>query len=239
MLKGEGKVPFEIWNIAQTPDDPSDDVRLVVKVLDFNRASPDSTINDSKWSRLPSGNWEEIYAFEDETMDPDNLPALSGTSDFLAHKFGALVISGPVPAQGTVVRLVPSIPLNDSTVYEITMPKPNLDSKEIAKERLDDVGVFPNPYYGTHRLEVSKYDRYMRFINLPKTATVRIFNLSGSFIAKIEKDDNTDYLDWDIRNKDGLPVASGMYIAYVDLPGVGSKVLKLAVILEAQYIDRI
>ena len=237
--KGDGKVPFEIWNIRQTPDDTSDDIRLMVKILDFNRANPDSTINDNKWSRLPSGNWEEIYAFEDETMDADNLPALSGTSDFLAHKFGALVISGPVPAAGTVLRLTPSIPLNDSTVFEISMPEPNLDSKEVAKERIDDVGVFPNPYYGTHALEVSKYDRYMRFINLPKKATVRIFNLAGSFIQKIEKDDNTDFLDWDVRNKDGLPVASGMYIAYVELPGVGSKVLKLAVILEAQYIDRI
>ncbi len=119
------------------------------------------------------------------------------------------------------------------------MPVPNLESAEAAKDRIADVGVFPNPYYGTHGLEVSKYDRYMRFINLPKKATIRIFNLAGAFIEKLEKDDNTDYIDWSIRNKDGLPVASGMYIAYIELPGVGTKVLKLAVILEAQFIDRI
>jgi hypothetical protein len=167
------------------------------------------------------------------------LPATSGVSDLTAHKFGGLTILGTLPAEGTVIRLVPAIPLNDSTVFEITMPVPNLESAEAAKDRIADVGVFPNPYYGTHGLEVSKYDRYMRFINLPKKATIRIFNLAGAFIEKLEKDDNTDYIDWSIRNKDGLPVASGMYIAYVELPGVGTKVLKLAVILEAQFIDRI
>lgn len=237
--KGDGKVPFEIWNVKQTPDDPSDDVRLVVKILDLNRAKPDSTINDNKWTRLPSGNWEEIYAYEDETLNPDALPELSGTSAYLDHKFGGLVIHGPVPAEGTVLRFLPAIPLNDSTVFEISMPVPNLDSKEVAKERINKIGVFPNPYFGTHALELSKYDRYMRFINLPKQATIRIFNLSGVFIKKIDKDDASDFADWDIRNKDGLPVASGMYIAYVELPGVGTKVLKLAVITEAQYIDRI
>jgi hypothetical protein len=119
------------------------------------------------------------------------------------------------------------------------MPVSELNSAEVAKSSIDKVGVFPNPYYGTHGLEVSKYDRYMRFINLPKKATIRIFNLGGAFIAKLEKDDNSDTIDWDIRNKDGLPVASGMYIAYIDMPNVGTRVLKLAVILEAQYIDRI
>jgi len=237
--KGTGKVPFELWNIGQTPDDPSDDVRLVVKILDLNRSDETVAINDNEWSRLPNGNWEEIYGYEAPDLDPDNLPEQSGTSEFTDHKFGALVISGPRPAEGTVIRLLPAIPINAETVFEITTPKPSLDSKEVAKDRIKDIGVFPNPYYGTHALEVSKYDRYMRFINLPKQATVRIFNLAGSYISKLEKDDNTDYIDWDIRNKDGLPVASGMYIAYIDLPGVGTKVLKLAVILEAQYIDRI
>ncbi|MDX1699645.1 MAG: hypothetical protein R3250_03455, partial [Melioribacteraceae bacterium] len=236
--KGEGKVPFEVWNIGQTPDDPSDDVRLIVKIMDNNNAQPDSAINDLKWTRLPSGNWEEIYAYEAD-LDPDNLPAQSDRSDFTDHKFGAFVISGARPSEGTVLRLSPAIPITGETVYEITMPEPNLNSTEVAKNSIDKIGVFPNPYFGTHGLEVSKYDRYMRFINLPKQATIRIFNLGGAFITKLDKDDNSDYIDWDIRNKDGLPVASGMYIAYVDLPNIGSKVLKLAVIIEAQYIDRI
>ena len=79
----------------------------------------------------------------------------------------------------------------------------------------------------------------MRFTNLPSQVTVRIYSLSGVFIRRIDKDDNSQYLDWDLRNKDGLPVASGMYIAYLDLPGVGTKIMKLAVIMETQFIDRL
>ena len=207
--------------------------------MDNNNTNADSAVNDLQWTRLPSGTWEEIYAYEAPGLDPDNLPDQSGTSDYTDHKFGAMKFSGPAPAEGTVIRLEPAIPLNAETVFEITMPQAELNSSEVAKSSIDKVGVFPNPYFGTHGLEVSKYDRYMRFINLPKQATIRIFNLGGAFIARLEKDDNSDTIDWDIRNKDGLPVASGMYIAYIDMPGVGTKVLKLAVILEAQYIDRI
>jgi hypothetical protein len=191
------------------------------------------------WTQLPSGNWEEIYAYEAPGLDANNLPSESGTSTYTDHKFGAFVISGAKPAEGTVIRLVPAIPIDANTVYEITMPEPNLDNTDLAKQDLDKVGVFPNPYFGTHALEVNKYNRYMRFINLPKKATIRIFNLAGTYIHKLDKDDSSDYLDWDIKNRDGLPVASGMYIAYVEMPGVGTKVLKLAVIIEAQYIDRI
>ncbi len=237
--KGEGKVPFEVWNIGQTIDDESDDIRMMVKVLDKNITFPEFAINDNKWSQLSSGNWEEIYAYEDSTMDADNLPDQSGRQDYTDHKFGAFVFSGSQPQEGTVIRIVPAIPIAAESVFEVTMPTPDLDNKELAKDQISKVGVFPNPYFGTHALEVNKYDRYMRFINLPKKSTVRIFSLAGSYITKLEKDDNSDFVDWDIRNKDGLPVASGMYIAYVEMPGVGTKILKLAVILEAQYIDRI
>jgi hypothetical protein len=34
---------------------------------------------------------------------------------------------------------------------------------------------------------------------------------------------------WDLRNQDNNLVASGMYIAVVDFPNVGTKVLKFAV----------
>ena len=230
--RGIGKVPFEIWNIKQTLDDISDDERLIIKILDYNRANPDSTIQDNKWSQLLSGNWEEIYAYQDSVMDPDNLPEQSGTSDFTDHKFGALVISGSQPAEGTVIRLVPAFPLVEENVFEITMPKADLNSKEKAKDQMDKINVFPNPYYVTHSLEVSNYNRYVRFINLPEKATIRIFNLGGTFIQKIEKDSRYDFIDWDLRNHHNVFIASGLYIAYIELPEIGNKILKIAVVLE-------
>ncbi len=100
------------------------------------------------------------------------------------------------------------------------------------KVKLDKINVFPNPYYGTHGLETSNSERYVRFINLPEKATIRIFNLGGTFIQKIEKDSRYDFIDWDLRNHHNVFIASGLYIAYIELPEIGNKILKIAVILE-------
>ncbi len=49
-------------------------------------------------------------------------------------------------------------------------------------------------------------------------------------------------MNWDLLNHDALPVASGMYIAHIEmvLPADGSKVnkvLKLAIIQEQEVLD--
>jgi hypothetical protein len=44
---------------------------------------------------------------------------------------------------------------------------------------------------------------------------------------------------WDLRNEHGLPVASGMYFAHVEIPGIGTKVLKLAIIQPDERPSRI
>jgi len=42
---------------------------------------------------------------------------------------------------------------------------------------------------------------------------------------------------WDLQNDNDYPVASGIYIVYVDMPGLGTtKILKLAVIQEQQIL---
>lgn len=241
--KAAGKVPFEIWDIGIDPNDPSDDERLFIKAWDNSRS--DSTVGDASmsWTQKANGDWEEIYAFRSETLTYNSdgtIPAeSSGGEDYTDHKIGAIIISGDVPAEGTVVRFRSYKPLEGGNEYQVVMPKANKNDLAQAKDRLDKIGVFPNPYFGTHNLELSKYETYVRFFGLPKKATVRIFSLSGVFIQRIDKNSEGQFVDWNLQNKDGLPVASGMYIAYVDMPGVGTKVLKIAVIMEAQYIDRI
>jgi hypothetical protein len=32
------------------------------------------------------------------------------------------------------------------------------------------------------------------------------------------------YQDWDMKNQNGISVASGLYIIHVDVPGVGEKI---------------
>ena len=85
----------------------------------------------------------------------------------------------------------------------------------------------PNPYYGYSGYEANRFDTKVRIINLPPKATVNIFSLDGSLIRVLTKSDQSvSYLDWDIRNSVGLPIASGMYLMDVKAEGIGEVVLK-------------
>jgi len=48
------------------------------------------------------------------------------------------------------------------------------------------------------------------------------------------KNDDNPWLDWDLKNNAGEQVSSGVYIAHLEMPNIGEKVMKLAVILERQ-----
>ncbi len=86
---------------------------------------------------------------------------------------------------------------------------------------------------------MNKYNRFVTFTHLPDKATIRIFNLAGVLVKTIEKTDAGQFQRWDLANESGLPVASGLYIAYIEMPDVGTtKIVKLAVIQEQQILDR-
>jgi len=104
---------------------------------------------------------------------------------------------------------------------------------------VEKINVFPNPYYGVNTEELNKYQKFVTFNHLPANAKIRIFNLAGIMIRTIDKVGGSQFSRWDLQNENGLPVASGIYIAYIDMPDLGTtKILKLAVIQEEQILDR-
>ena len=112
-----------------------------------------------------------------------------------------------------------------------------------ADSALTFINVFPNPYFGKNPEERNQLNRFVYFTNLGvgKT-TIRIFTIAGDMIAKVEKEittvnDPDRRAQWDLRNSAGIPVASGMYIAHIDVEGVGEKVLKLAVFMPEERLD--
>ena len=86
-----------------------------------------------------------------------------------------------------------------------------------ARREIERINVFPNPYYGMNRAEVSRFQRFVTFNHLPRSATIRIFNLSGVHVRTLLKDDDTQFSTWDLNNENGLPVAAGLYLAHLDL----------------------
>jgi len=91
--------------------------------------------------------------------------------------------------------------------------------------------VFPNPYVAGRSQETTNWRHFVTFNNLPSKAIVRIFNLAGHLVRVLRKDDPSQFLEWDLTNKDNWQVASGVYICYVEMPEINEvKILKLAVI---------
>lgn len=74
------------------------------------------------------------------------------------------------------------------------------------RQTLDDVFVYPNPLKPEHAQD------FITFANLTPEATIRIYTLSGSFIAEVEEDDGNGGVEWDLRDEHGRRVPSGVYI---------------------------
>ena len=122
------------------------------------------------------------------------------------------------------------------------------ESAESLKDQMDKIMVFPNPYFGHNWEENNPLDRKVFFTQLGVgTTIIRIFTLSGDLVAKIEKEitsenDADRRAEWDLRNSAGIPVASGMYLAHVELKDfagktLGEKILKLAVFQPEERLD--
>lgn len=101
----------------------------------------------------------------------------------------------------------------------------------------DKLTIYPNPYMGDNPQEISANSRFVTLLGMPKVATVRIYNLAGELVRKIEKADDFAMLRWDLKNTTGLNVASGVYLINIDAPGVGNKTLKFALVQRQERIE--
>ena len=125
---------------------------------------------------------------------------------------------------------------NDTLVFATTAPARNQAS--LQKEGLNRIRVVPNPYYSRSSYELSNFNRIIKFINMPEQATVRIYDLSGHLIRTLRKTDaTTSILEWDIQNENRLPIASGIYVYHVEVPGAGSTVGRLIVFMEKERLQ--
>ncbi|MBM3435668.1 MAG: T9SS type A sorting domain-containing protein, partial [Bacteroidetes bacterium] len=88
-------------------------------------------------------------------------------------------------------------------------------NNEKALSDLDYIRVVPNPYYAYSQYELVPLDNRVKVTNLPEKCTVSIYDISGILIRKFTKDDPITYIDWDLKNQAGIPIAGGVYIVHV------------------------
>ncbi len=104
--------------------------------------------------------------------------------------------------------------------------KTTTDDNLSAVEALELINVVPNPYYAYSGYEKNQFDNRVKFTNLPEKCEIKIYTVNGTLVRRFTKDSPQTYLDWDLKNQAGIPVASGLYIVHVNVDGVGEKILK-------------
>ncbi|MEM8907978.1 MAG: hypothetical protein AAGD05_09055 [Bacteroidota bacterium] len=134
---------------------------------------------------------------------------------------------------------------NSYPAYEIRLD--NVEAEAIEGETevdsvLNLVNVVPNPYYGFSDYENSQFSTVVKITNLPARANVTIYTLDGKFVRQYRRDETGTVpdgnnralarnqvlpaIEWDLRNSRGIPVTSGVYLIYVNAPGLGERTIK-------------
>lgn len=90
-------------------------------------------------------------------------------------------------------------------------------------EDLDMIRVVPNPYYAYSTYETVPLDNRVKITNLPDKCTITIYTLSGTEIRQFEKDNSLTYLEWDLKNFAGVPIAGGIYLVHIETELNGTK----------------
>ena len=98
------------------------------------------------------------------------------------------------------------------------------------------INVVPNPYYSYSGYETaSQLQTKVRFVNLPtgvengvkQGCLIRIYTVDGTLVRTLGPTPvNQTTYDWDLHNQTGIPIAGGMYLIHVSVPGIGERVIK-------------
>jgi hypothetical protein len=142
-----------------------------------------------------------------------------------------------VPEKGTIFRITSSKPnVAGSDAFTFTAPAPKKDDVALGKDMLKDIKVVPNPYFAKSIYEHDQFNRVLKFNHLPRKCTIRVFNLAGDLVTTINKDDENSYYNWIMHNDDSIPVASGIYIWFVESE-FGEAHGKMAIFREEERLD--
>jgi hypothetical protein len=199
-------IPIEVITNLQEPPATNDSAWTPgEEIVFYKTGSPGGTGQPLSWSLVISAS-------------PDSNAVLPGVNDKLF--------------------LYTKRPFDTTDVFTLTTKAGFVDNLS-AKNNLDNIYVVPNPYVGANEIEPAnklsgqnRGERRIYFENLPMKCTIRIFTLSGELVNELEHetgfDNGREY--WNLLNKDGFSVAYGVYIAHIDAPGVGEKIIKFALI---------
>lgn len=147
--------------------------------------------------------------------------------------------AGELPKAGDAYHLTFQRPwmASDSLTFTVTAEEA-LDKTALANT-MARIDVVPNPYIMTNAMEAAVSNPYLNqqrrlmFTHLPAQCTIRIFTASGVLVDTFEVENPMDdgTAQWNMRSKEGLDIAAGVYVYHVRARATGDeKMGKFAVV---------
>jgi hypothetical protein len=141
------------------------------------------------------------------------------------------------PTRGDVFEVKLIRPFSAGDVFVFRTKAEVVAADKAAQQFKGAPYVVPNPYVGAASFEPNPFgvqgrgERRMEFRNLPQGCTIRIFTVRGELVQTLYQDGSTDgYVTWNMRTKDNLDVAPGLYVYHVDGGPAGTNIGKFAII---------
>ncbi|MEM1126132.1 MAG: hypothetical protein AAGI71_05720 [Bacteroidota bacterium] len=171
---------------------------------------------EAEGSRRVRPVWQFVYSGDDD-----------GTSS----------VAETPPGEGDRYRLALNRPFSSADAFSFSTTASFID-EAAARASFEDNEpyVVPNPYRGgsafeSERFASNEFVRQIQFRRIPAGATIKIYTLRGHLVETLRQDDTIEgTVAWDLRSKDNLEIAPGLYLYHVDAPGVGEHVGKFAII---------
>ncbi|RJP61176.1 MAG: hypothetical protein C4539_20245 [Ignavibacteriales bacterium] len=197
--------------------------------LDYRLYDPDNNATLSK-----SGEYIEVVTYSNAN------PTVAKTTWVITVDTTGQYMVGPIvpPTTGDNFNLKLKIPFDSGDRFRFTTKGQVVNSAKVKSDSEDKPYVVPNPYVGAASFEPQRFavsgrgERRMEFRNLPRRCSIRIFTINGELVKELNHDGNINkgYLSWDLRTKDNLEIAPGLYIFHVESSEIDSYIGKFAII---------
>lgn len=198
---------------------PSGDQKLKFRFRDTNADGTLSAVND--------------YIEVENYVPGDTVPKPTWRFTLDPASIAGLV----KPTLGDTFDLRVKRTLTPDDVFTFTTKGQSIDAADAAADWKQKPYVVPNPYVGVASFEPQRFassgrgDRRVEFRSIPQGATIRIYTVHGDLVKTLRHDGSlAGFVPWDLKTKDNLDVAPGLYVFHVDAPGLGKYIGKFALI---------
>lgn len=148
-------------------------------------------------------------------------------------------LGADIPLEPTgSLQIFTTKPFSRYDEVEFTMKAAEI-SNNLTEGDLDRIKVVPNPYVVTHAGEArllssqtsGRGEREIRFTYVPPGAKISIFTVRGELIKTLTHEElYVGDVYWNLRSNENIDVAYGVYVFVVEVPKVGTKIGKFALI---------